>query len=268
MIPEAYLTEWQSVVPWKLPEQVEQDLIICRALVELFSQPVLREHLVFRGGTALYKLHLRPAARYSEDIDLVQIKPGPNKPIIEGVRAALDGWLGSPRYDVKERGTTMVYRMTAEIPPVVKLRLKLEINTREHFSVLPLQSHPFAVQSGWFRGRSDVPTYHLDELLGTKVRALYQRNKGRDLFDLWYGIRIGKATPVAIVSAFRRYLAADHLAISQRQFQQNLAAKIKDEDFLADTDSLLPPGLDYDPAQAHHYIEANLTHLLSEAIPR
>lgn len=77
MIPKPYIAAWQSYVPWKEFAQVEQDLIISRTLVEIFSDNFLREHLAFRGGTALHKLYLNPAPRYSEDIDLVQIKAGP-----------------------------------------------------------------------------------------------------------------------------------------------------------------------------------------------
>ena len=74
MIPRDYITEWRVEAPWVQDSQVEQDLVISRALVEIFSHPLLSESLAFRGGTALYKLHIRPAARYSEDIDLVQIE--------------------------------------------------------------------------------------------------------------------------------------------------------------------------------------------------
>ncbi len=73
VIPENYLREWKEHAPWKTDSMVEQDLIICRSLVMLFANPVLAQHLAFRGGTALHKLHLAPASRYSEDIDLVQI---------------------------------------------------------------------------------------------------------------------------------------------------------------------------------------------------
>lgn len=74
MIPQAYITEWSNNVPWQTNEQVEQDLVICRALVALFQDDFLAENLAFRGGTALHKLYLQPQPRYSEDIDLVQIK--------------------------------------------------------------------------------------------------------------------------------------------------------------------------------------------------
>lgn len=51
MIPQAYITEWSAKVPWQTNEQVEQDLIICRALVEIFSDNFLADRLAFRGGT-------------------------------------------------------------------------------------------------------------------------------------------------------------------------------------------------------------------------
>ena len=77
MIPRRYIEEWKEIAPWPENSQVEQDLVISRALVEIFSNPFLKENLAFRGGTALHKLYLEPPTRYSEDIDLVQIKEGP-----------------------------------------------------------------------------------------------------------------------------------------------------------------------------------------------
>lgn len=83
MIPQAYITEWSHKVPWQTNEQVEQDLIICRALTEIFKDEFLANHLAFRGGTALHKLYLSPQPRYSEDIDLVQITAEPIKETID-----------------------------------------------------------------------------------------------------------------------------------------------------------------------------------------
>lgn len=62
--------------------EVPEDLIICKALVCIFCDEFLASQLAFRGGTALHKLYLQPQPRYSEDIDLVQIHPGPIKPIL------------------------------------------------------------------------------------------------------------------------------------------------------------------------------------------
>jgi len=65
MIPQRYIEEWKISAPWPNDAQVEQDLIIARALVEIFSDDMLRESLAFRGGTALHKLYVQPQARYS-----------------------------------------------------------------------------------------------------------------------------------------------------------------------------------------------------------
>jgi len=89
MIPRRYIEEWKQTVSWIDNNQVEQDLIISRALVAIYSDSFLMENLAFRGGTALHKLYANPASRYSEDIDLVQIKPGPIGDVITQLRKAL-----------------------------------------------------------------------------------------------------------------------------------------------------------------------------------
>jgi len=65
MIPQAFIYEWRQTAPWKTNDQVEQDLVICRALVELFSDDFLSSNLALRGGTALHKLFISPQNRYS-----------------------------------------------------------------------------------------------------------------------------------------------------------------------------------------------------------
>ena len=118
MIPHDYITEWRAQAPWVEDFQIEQDLVICRALVEIFSHPLLKESLAFRGGTALYKLHLKPAARYSEDIDLVQVKAEGAGPVMDALRAVLDPWLGKPQWKQSEGRVTFNYRFPSEdVPP-------------------------------------------------------------------------------------------------------------------------------------------------------
>ena len=65
MIPQSEIIEWSNTAAWQTNEQVEQDLVICRALVDIFNDDYLAEHLAFRGGTALHKLYLHPQSRYS-----------------------------------------------------------------------------------------------------------------------------------------------------------------------------------------------------------
>ncbi len=185
MIPKPHIAKWQEHAPWKEFAQVEQDLVISRALVEIFSDEFLKEHLAFRGGTALHKLYLHPAPRYSEDIDLVQIKPGPIKPIMSRLGEVITFFEEDRKTQNRGHGIKALYRFTSEYEDI-RLRLKLEINCKEHFKVLDWVDFPFEVENEWFSGKCKIRTYNIHELLGTKLRALYQRSKGRDLFDLDY----------------------------------------------------------------------------------
>jgi predicted nucleotidyltransferase component of viral defense system len=183
MIPRYLVESWREKAPWQNLAMVEQDLIISRALVELYNQPLIRETLAFRGGTALNKLHIDPPQRYSEDIDLVQIKAAPIGQSISEIRNALDGWLGEPRRNFTNRSAKLIYRYTAVGD--VSSKLKIEINTTEHFHANPLQLVDYKMDSEWSQGQTRILTYSLNELMGTKLRALYQRRKGRDLFGMY-----------------------------------------------------------------------------------
>lgn len=250
MIPEQAIVEWRREAPWAANAMVEQDLIISRALVEMYSIPAIAERLAFRGGTALYKLHLRPAARYSEDIDLVQVRPEPIGGTLDLLRGVLDGWLGVPQRTVKDGRVNLTYRFESEDSPPLRMRLKIEINSREHFSELGMVKVPFEVDSQWFRARADVTTFAMDELLGTKLRALYQRRKGRDLFDLWFALERGGVNPDALIACFERYMTDGGHAVSRAVFEANLHEKSGRSDFRGDMHSLLRPGVTWDFDQA------------------
>lgn len=263
MIPRDYITEWRMRAPWADSAQVEQDLAICRALVNIFSHPVLSNALAFRGGTALYKLYLTPAARYSEDIDLVQVRAEPAGAVMDALREVLDPWLGKPQWKQTEGRVTFNFRFLSEDPTPLPLRLKVEVNTREHFTAHGFQRVPFAVASRWFNGAADIATYDLDELLGTKLRALYQRRKGRDLFDMATALSNGAVDPARIVAAFRRYMDEGGQAITRAEFEGNLAAKLDDKRFLSDIPPLLAAGQTWDAAQAAALVAERLFPLLS-----
>ena len=246
MIPRDYITEWRSNAPWVQDIQVEQDLVISRALVEIFSHPVLTEALAFRGGTALYKLYLKPAARYSEDIDLVQMRAEPAGPVMDALRSVLDPWLGAPRWKQTEGRVTFVYRFASEDAPPIPMRLKVEINSREHFAVHGFKRVPFSVSSRWYEGSCDIPTYDLDELLGTKLRALYQRKKGRDLFDLAVALAQDGVDPSRILQAFSAYMEHGGHNITRALFEQNMHDKRNDPQFTADIGPLLATGYSWE----------------------
>jgi len=259
MISSAYIKEWRQSAPWPRNDQVEQDLIICRALVEIFRQPVAAENLAFRGGTALYKLHM-PPFRYSEDIDLVQVHPGPIGSLMDALKEVLNPWLGNPKRKQSEGRITLTYRMAAESG--LPLKLKVEINSREHFTLLGLEKRNLEIQSRWFSGTAAILTYQLDELLGTKMRALYQRKKGRDLFDLWKALTTTNANSQRVVNCFLHYMESEGHNISRAEFEQNLLAKLKDANFSKDVGPLLIPAAAFDFSTAAEYLINQLLPLI------
>jgi len=117
---------WRNVAPWPSNEQVEQDLIISRAIVEMYNEEEISKRLAWRGGTALHKLYLQPAPRYSEDIDLVQVDAEPIGDTLDILREVLDPWLGKPRRVFKEGRVNLVYRFESEGPPVVPAPIQRE----------------------------------------------------------------------------------------------------------------------------------------------
>lgn len=262
MIPKAYVDEWREHAPWPEPHQVEHDLILSRAIVEIFSSETLRARLAFRGGTALYKLHL-PAARYSEDIDLVQTQAENIGTTLDALRAQLDPWLGTAKREFSESRVTLTWRTLSEGEPPVRLRVKVEINSREHFSVFGIQPRRFSVASRWFTGATDIPTYTLEEMLGTKLRALYQRRKGRDLFDLWDAMTRVAVDPERVVEAFQRYMREEGRTISRAEFEENLALKLADDRYTTDVAPLLARGLSWQVEEAAGLVHGKLLTLLA-----
>ena len=214
MIPRDCVTAWRANAPWVEDAPVEQDLVIRRALVEMFSHPLLARSLAFRGGTALYKRYLSPAARYSEDIDPVQMEAGPAGAVMDAIQATLNPWLGKPRWKQTRGRVTFRYSFESDGAPPLKMRLKVEINTREHVAVIGRTRRSFGVRSRWFERTASIPTFELDELLATKLRALYQHKKGRDLFDLVVALGDVGSDPQGIVHTFRSYMAAENYPIT------------------------------------------------------
>ena len=263
MIAQPYLEEWRTSANWRTNEQVEQDLIISRAIVEIFSDELLRNSLAFRGGTALHKLYINPQIRYSEDIDLVQINSEPINPILKKIREKLS-FLGMKR-TVKQHihNNTMIYRFDTEIPPVVNMRLKIEINTREHLNILGLKEIPFEVNNTWFSGKCNVTGYTIEELLSTKLNALYGRKKGRDLFDLYWALTHLDIDVEKLLHCCDIHY--EHAALKPptvKQFIRNMEGKLADAEFTNDIFTVLKPNVEYNCLEAWELVRKKILRIV------
>ncbi len=124
MIPGSYIQAWSMKAPWPDARQIEQDLIISRALCDLFNAPMLKGKIAFRGGTAINKLLFKQPLRYSEDIDLVQTQAEPIGTTVDAIREALS-WLGKCNREQAGHSIHLVFKFTPEADPQATLKLSV-----------------------------------------------------------------------------------------------------------------------------------------------
>jgi predicted nucleotidyltransferase component of viral defense system len=263
MIQQTHLTAWQAHAPWPKRSQIEQDLRLSRGVAAIFADSVLNEHLAMRGGTVLHKAHLAPAVRYSEDIDLVLVKPIGTEALDERLRRVLTPVLGNPADSlIADAWLTIrnvlrpskILRTTYRFVPLGLRReesIKVEINLNESASLYPLVSVKFdALDDEGETVRVAARSYDINEMLGTKMRALMQREQGRDLFDLVHAWQLSEAgvTPYPVdgaksMDAFAWYLEKEGTRVGRKEADALLDERLRKQSFRRDMDTLLRPGL-------------------------
>ena len=234
MITQADIAHWRTHVPWISPEDVEQDLVLSRLIIEFAQHSLLGKELMFRGGTCLHKLWLDKPWRYSEDLDYVRRSQGGVGVVLDAIReVAADAGFDEVRAQI---GRHPRARLRSTFVGGRRLQIKVEINTFERFPARPTVTRELRIDSPWFSGSAEVPIFTLEELTATKIRALFQRSKGRDLFDLWLAVRYAGADPSDIARCFDRYRPDGWTA---PRALANLLAKLDRDDFRNDLNPLL-----------------------------
>lgn len=260
---QTHLTAWQTHAPWPKRSQIEQDLRLSRGVAAIFTDDVLRSHLAMRGGTVLHKAHLAPAARYSEDIDLVLTKAMDTATLEKNLLRVLTPILGTPAPSIFQ-DAGLALRNASKRSKILSIKfrfipiglsrneiIKVDINLNEHAALYPLVNVNF--QSLDEEGElvtAQAISYDINEMLGTKTRALMQRRQGRDLFDLWFAWSQSQAgvTPYSVdgkraMEAFEWYLANEDTAMGIEEAGQRLDQRLRNPAFRQDMDTLLRPGL-------------------------
>jgi predicted nucleotidyltransferase component of viral defense system len=283
VIRHAHLTAWQAHAPWPKRSQIEQDLRLSRGVTAIFTDAVLGEHLAMRGGTVLHKAHLAPAARYSEDIDLVLVRPMETGLLDQHLRRVLTPWLGQPADSLLDHAVlairnrlkpSRILRTVYRFVPVGLRReeiIKVEVNLDERASLYPLVDVDFeSLDEDGELVRGAARSYDINEMLGTKTRALMQREQGRDLFDLFHAWQLsqGGSTPHAVhparaMEALEWYLESEGTRLGRAEADALLDARLVKPAFRQDMETLLRPGLpkfDVDIG-AHTVREVYLSHL-------
>lgn len=248
MISRAEIIRWRAHAPWTRDSQIEQDLLLTRAMVLIFGDPFLKEQVAMRGGTVLHKVHLAPARRYSEDIDLVLVGDRPIGHITRALLRVLEPLLGKPVRNLVTQVQLAVrnfvqpskiqrieYEFAPTVAPPSQASIKVEINYSENAPFYQIVHLPYAPPLPELDGKTVMlRSYDLDEMLGTKMRALFQRVQGRDLFDLWHawslseaGAPTARVQPERVVAAFSDYMRRENTVVTRAEYDTELASKLR-----------------------------------------
>lgn len=281
MITARELAQWRPFAPWSSDLMVEQDYLLSQCVAAIFEDGFLKSQVAMRGGTVLHKGHLAPASRYSEDIDLVLTGERPASHIKKALTRVLEPILGQPSDSVitdvrlavrnlvarsKIIRTTYTYGPTSTEAALAQLKVEVNINERKSFFDLVPIDIAVPDSQGGLRMVS-VQSYDLDELLGTKLRALLQREHGRDLFDLWWSWESTRNAdrPVDLArvgAAFRFYMEQEGSTFNATEVRRELDLRMGSKKFLNDMVSYLPLNKTYSPQQAHQdFCDVFLPHL-------
>lgn len=268
----------QEHVPWPVLHQVEQDLLLCRAMVGIFEDKFLSQQVAMRGGTVLHKVHLAPASRYSEDIDLVAVGDRPEEHISAALKRVLEDALGKKHQSAwstlklavrnlarPSRILRIVFKVPSVSEPGRILTVTVETNVTERTPYRPLQRLPFIVPFRDSTLATTVASYDINEMLGTKMRALFQRMKGRDLFDLHWALTTLNGSAVApadVIASFQHYMGEEGTTVPREEYLQHLRACLADPGFCSDMDALLRTGLNYHAQVAGDTVRKELLALL------
>jgi predicted nucleotidyltransferase component of viral defense system len=238
VIPRFALAGWRRDHPWRDDRQVEQDMLLSRLAIEIASQRRLADRLVWRGGTCLHKIHLPVARRYSEDLDYVLVgASGPTGWLVDDLREAIAA--AEMTLDNREvTGRSVKVWASTEAASGGRVGIKVEVNTSDAEPLMALErrAHEIEVRR-WWAGGAELLTFQAPELVGTKFRALAQRSKGRDLWDLWLARRELSISDRDLARCGHYYLA--HEDIGASAFRARLAAHLDAPGFVDDLDPLV-----------------------------
>lgn len=253
MIRRSDIVQWGVAHPWQNENQIEQDLLLSRAMVEIANDPLLGGELVLRGGTAFHKLFLPKPYRYSEDLDFVRTTGGGIGEVMKRL-TTLGDELGFEVRTKMGKYPKVMWRFafTDGVPG----KIKLEINTFERSPMMELTTRRHAVESPFYSGAADIPTFQPEELVATKLRALYQRKKGRDLYDLWLALTVLELDPGKIVAAYPAYRPE---GVNGEDVEGNLRLKLTDSEFRTDVLAMIRADAPaYDPDAAGELVASEL----------
>ncbi|MCY4562100.1 MAG: nucleotidyl transferase AbiEii/AbiGii toxin family protein [Flavobacteriaceae bacterium] len=272
LIKKEQIIEWSEKEKFQDDKHAEKDLYI-ESLLKLFSfSKWLLKHLIFKGGTALHKMHFEKSLRFSEDIDF---EHKGNQDIGRTLNE-MKLIFGKANLNIEINRNKNNYEILCSYPSHTTTKpgkLKIEISDREDFSVLGYTQKRLHLNNVCFSSDIMMNTYNINEILSQKTRALYQRDKGRDLYDLYVSRLHPDFDMKKIAQCFIRHMTVkkDGKAITNIPTAENFIKRLKRKEkaphFLRDVHGVLKTDVEYNQKHAFEWIkEKFVPNLIKECI--
>jgi predicted nucleotidyltransferase component of viral defense system len=169
--------------------------IILTFLLQLLSERGVLDRFAFKGGTCLRKMFLGSQARFSTDLDFTALEEHDHETVILDMMAAFEQPFHGIRFTIPDDsyyetqdglswGVNPAYSHEWNASGDSAVRLQV---SRRETPTLPTERRPQCEQS-YFRQLpfppAEITCLALPEIIAEKIRACYQRNKARDIYDL------------------------------------------------------------------------------------
>lgn len=228
----------------------ELDYRLCTILEAIYNSGFLAKRLCLKGGTAINKLYLGATSRLSVDLDFNHI--GPKEKVLNE-RPDIRNYLCKLLTEVdsscvthsKHRYEQTTIKARYKTFAGTTRTLKIEISHIERFPILPAVQKQVKTPSGM----ANVTTYTLEELTSTKLRALMERFKGRDIYDLYFISQL-KPDPTITRKMFLYYFYRSRKIFNPKIHYRNLTKKYESGTYVDDVPVFIKPTVKFNLSKA------------------
>lgn len=224
----------------------ELDYRLVKTLQALYSDDFLSERLCMKGGTAINKLYLGETSRLSVDLDFNHL--GSKEEVLKEKRAVRELIMELLKkqdncYDVHYERPYGLTRIKARYKTVggPDQNFKIEISHVERFPIISPVKKKIMTPDGL----ADIVTYTLEELTATKLRALLERFKGRDIYDLFFISRL-KPDSKIIRKMFLYYFYRSRKVFNPKVHYENIIKRYESGNYIDDVTAFIKPTVTFD----------------------
>ena len=264
-ITQRMLRNWADEVGISDLSLAEQDVRVSYALKEIFENDFLKPLLCLKGGTAINKLYLKDTSRLSVDLDFNHLgdkdtvakqRPDVRKEIVKALARDDPSYeFGVTRRDWYQTTIQAAYKPLSGLPSV---KLKIEISHAERFPILDSKIKSFGLIDT--AESCKVITYSIDELVSTKLRALFTRAKGRDIYDIYQAGKMGLNKRL-VRKMFIYYLFRVGKAYNPKLDYAKLNERLVKKQYIDDVTGYIRQGVDFSLDEAARNLTQDLQFL-------